>query len=255
MTGCPASRLSKASQVFRIKQDPSIQIETAYEKISYIQCHRSDIQPYRHQPADIPFLFRWQKRTVQVDQNNLAIIASGNAELGKELAEEMECSGCHGDTGISEDGEFPNLAGQRPAYIVKQLHDYKSGARATDTMQDFTEELDMKKMADLAAFYAAQKPAEMAGDIAPKLAVETDKARFMIACDKCHGIKGIGRGFDAPRLAGQQLDYLQSTMEAFRDGERANDHYERMRFIAKTITKDEIKALVKYYAMKPEDDD
>ena len=190
--------------------------------------------------------FKWTKDT-------LAIIASGNIELGKELAEEFECSGCHGETGISEDGEFPNLAGQRPAYIVKQLFDYKSGARATDTMQDFAEELDMKKMADLAAFYAAQKPAKMAGDIAPKLAVETDKARYIVACDKCHGIKGVGRGFDVPRLAGQQLDYLQSTMEAFREGERSNDHYKRMRFIAKTITKDEIKALVKYYAMTAEE--
>ncbi len=191
--------------------------------------------------------FKWSK-------SSLAIIASGDAELGAELAEEMECSECHGEKGISEDGEFPNLAGQTAAYTVKQLFDYKSGARATDTMQDFTEELDMKKMADLAAFYAKQKPAEMLGaDKAPKLAVETDKPRLMIACDKCHGIKGVGRGFDIPRLAGQQKAYFLSTMEAFKEGERTNDHYKRMRFIAKTITDDEVKALANYYSMKGED--
>ncbi len=189
--------------------------------------------------------FKWTKDT-------LAIIASGNAELGAELAEELECSECHGDKGISEDGEFPNLAGQRPAYLVKQLFDYKTGARDTDTMQDFTEELDLKKMADLAAFYAKQKPAAMAGDKAPKLAVETDKARFIVACDQCHGIRGVGRGFDAPRIGGQQADYLATTLEAFRTGERKNDHYGRMRLVSKAMTKEETKELVAYYAMKEE---
>ena len=39
-------------------------------------------------------------------------------------------------------------------------------------------------------------------------------------------------------------------MTAYREGERANDHYARMRFIAGQLTEEEIVELANYYAAK-----
>jgi cytochrome c553 len=44
------------------------------------------------------------------------------------------CMACHGPTGRgNEPAKFPALRGQQSVYIVKQLNDYASGARATGT--------------------------------------------------------------------------------------------------------------------------
>ncbi len=39
------------------------------------------------------------------------------------------CSGCHGPSGIGTSDLIPNLAGQKKAYMVKQLMDFQRGAR------------------------------------------------------------------------------------------------------------------------------
>lgn len=42
------------------------------------------------------------------------------------------CMACHGPTGRgNEPGKFPALRGQQSVYVMKQLHDYASGARTT----------------------------------------------------------------------------------------------------------------------------
>ena len=47
---------------------------------------------------------------------------------------------CHGAQGMS-DGNSPNLAGQYPEVIIKQLHDYKSGDRSSAFMQTIAQKL------------------------------------------------------------------------------------------------------------------
>jgi hypothetical protein len=42
------------------------------------------------------------------------------------------CGECHGLDGVSPAARFPSLAGQRPAYIVKQVRDFRDGRRAND---------------------------------------------------------------------------------------------------------------------------
>ena len=58
--------------------------------------------------------------------------ANGNAVAGK--AEATLCAGCHGATGVSHDDMFPNLAGQRYGYLVKQLEAFRDGARKSPLM-------------------------------------------------------------------------------------------------------------------------
>ena len=46
----------------------------------------------------------------------------------------QQCSMCHGAQGMS-DGNAPNLAGQYPEVVIKQLYDYKRGDRSSAFMQ------------------------------------------------------------------------------------------------------------------------
>ena len=46
----------------------------------------------------------------------------------------LGCAGCHGAAGKSMIPTYPNLNGQKAAYLVKQLKDFQSGARKDSTM-------------------------------------------------------------------------------------------------------------------------
>jgi cytochrome c553 len=52
---------------------------------------------------------------------------------------------------------FPRLAGQYESYLLRALHDYKSGARANPMMMGFASTLSEQDMKDVAAFYSSQK--------------------------------------------------------------------------------------------------
>lgn len=182
-----------------------------------------------------------------------AIVNSGNPENGRKLV--AQCAGCHGDKGVSPTPLFPSLAGQLATYTYKQLKDYKDGKRADNPMMSgLAKPLDDQKMADLAAFYAAQPlPSEAPSGSDPEHNAQTlvwkgDGKRLIPPCASCHGRAGQGNIVDVPALAGQQASYFSQTMQAFKTGKRANDSYKRMRLIANELTDEEIKALAAYYA-------
>ena len=50
---------------------------------------------------------------------------AADAAAGKTKA--AMCGACHGAEGISSIPMYPNLAGQKSMYIVKQLKDFKTG--------------------------------------------------------------------------------------------------------------------------------
>src|SRR5262245_62694005 len=47
---------------------------------------------------------------------------------------------CHGAQGLSA-SDAPNLAGQYPAVVIKQLHDYKNGNRSSAIMEALAKNL------------------------------------------------------------------------------------------------------------------
>ncbi len=83
------------------------------------------------------------------------VAAAGDAAAGK--AKAAVCGACHGPDGNSPNPLWPNLAGQKPAYIVKQLKDFKSGARKDPVMAPMAAPLNAQDMENLAAFFASQK--------------------------------------------------------------------------------------------------
>ena len=80
--------------------------------------------------------------------------AAADAAAGKTKA--ASCIGCHGMTGISTNPLWPNLAGQHEAYLVKQMKDFKSGARKDPNMNALMTPLSESDMADIAAFFSSQ---------------------------------------------------------------------------------------------------
>lgn len=68
------------------------------------------------------------------------------------------------------------------------------------------------------------------------------------ACVTCHGARGEGNGFDAPRLAGLPAGYLQKQMEDYAAGLRA---HELMRDVARFLDSSERMQVARYYAALP----
>ena len=198
---------------------------------------------------DAPFV--WSRAS-------LDLIASGDSVRGEEIAGKVRCSKCHGETGVSEDDETPSIAGQVRAYTYKQLVDYKTGLRDSSDMAKAVRKLSHQDMADLAAYFATQTPEPPAAtEPVPRLVAFGDESRLLLPCAVCHGEKGEGWGDQVPSLAGQKIDHLIETMTAYRTGERANDEFARMRFIAGQLTPDEINEVALHYAAArvEEDDD
>lgn len=81
--------------------------------------------------------------------------AAGDAAAGK--AKSAVCAACHGPDGNSTNPMWPKLAGQHAPYMVKQLKDFKSGARKDPVMAPMAAPLSEKDMENLAAYYASQK--------------------------------------------------------------------------------------------------
>jgi cytochrome c553 len=68
------------------------------------------------------------------------------------------------------------------------------------------------------------------------------------ACATCHGARGEGNGFDAPRLAGLPRGYLQKQLEDYAAGLRA---HAVMRDVARFLDSAERVRVADYYAARP----
>jgi len=187
----------------------------------------------------------------------IELIAKGDAKNGEKLAKAHKCKKCHGDTGISDEDDTPSIAGQPAAYHVKQMYDYKEGIRNEKSMAKKAKKLSMAEIADIAAWYAKQKPEPSlsGGKKPPTLVTKGDMKRLLLPCSVCHGKEGQGYGYEAPALAGQKREHFVDLLTAFKDRDRENDHYQRMRFIAGQLTEKEIEELADFYAAKPSEEE
>jgi len=82
-----------------------------------------------------------------------SVQAGGDAAKGAELA--VDCADCHGDDGLGDE-DIPAIAGMDAAKQLKELMDFKSGAREDEEedMVDSVADLSEQDMADLAAYFA-----------------------------------------------------------------------------------------------------
>src|SRR5574343_765893 len=177
--------------------------------------------------------------------------------LANDLARAEEIVGgrcflCHGLNGESASAVFPRLAGQHSEYIAKQLADFKSGKRASDTMKPQAEELTPAEMKSLGAFFQAKivgpRPARDQELLAVGKYVFNRGNQFsgLPACSTCHGAKGLGTP-QLPRLAGQHPRYTEDQLKQFNSRERTNDNAV-MHTVTSKLTEFERNAVAEYIA-------
>lgn len=69
----------------------------------------------------------------------------------------MACIGCHGENGISNNPEWPSLAGQKKEYVKNQLGAFKSGARKNAIMEPMAQTLSDEDIEAVAQYLSDMK--------------------------------------------------------------------------------------------------
>lgn len=162
------------------------------------------------------------------------------------------CFLCHGMEGESASPVFPRLAGQHAEYIAKQLGDFKSGKRKSDTMKPQSEELTSTEMKALGAFFQSKKATSNAAQDIDLVAVgkyvfnRGNQFSGLPSCASCHGGKGYGTP-QLPRLAGQHPRYIEDQLKQFNKRERTNDNAV-MHTVASRLSELETHAVAEYIA-------
>ena len=67
------------------------------------------------------------------------------------------CAACHGAEGISANDLWPNLAGQKGKYLVKQIKAFKSGERKDPSMAPMVAALTDADIENIAAHLSSLK--------------------------------------------------------------------------------------------------
>jgi cytochrome c553 len=174
--------------------------------------------------------------------------------IGRGATLALNCTMCHGAQGMSG-SDAPNLAGQYPEVVIKQMRDYRSGKRASPIMEQIGKALSDQQIADLAAYYAYLPKARTApttyDETLPALVRVGDPLRNIAPCISCHG--GVDQKFGTPWLEGMPKSYLVAQLAAFASGARRNDSQAQMRNMARAMTPVEIEEVAAFYARKASD--
>ena len=144
----------------------------------------------------------------------------------------------------------PSLAGQPAIYLHWQLILFRDGRRKDPQMTPLAAPLTDADMAELSAWYAAQKP--VAPPRVPLTASEAEAGRALAErhfCFACHGTALEGREY-APRLAALHLEYLTSQLRRFKAGTRG-DLDGAMTTAAQPLSEEAIGELARFIAGSP----
>ncbi|GAA4336559.1 c-type cytochrome [Pigmentiphaga soli] len=184
-------------------------------------------------------------------ERSMADLRSSTGSVGRGATLALNCTMCHGVQGASI-SNAPNLAGQYPEVVIKQLLDYKSGQRRSAIMQALTANLSDRDIRDLAAYYAYLPKARTApttyDESLPALVRVGAPLRNIAPCISCHG--GVDQKLGAPWIEGMPREYLVEQLQAFRAGTRRNDAEAQMRNMARPMTDAEIEEVAAFYARK-----
>lgn len=180
----------------------------------------------------------------------LTLIAEDKFDLrnGRDVNE--VCAGCHGEFGQGgKDGEYPRIAGQPMAYIVKQMHLFRDRKLDNMAMLEYVNPRDFPEedVYDVSAYIARIElltqlpPIDESKEFDPlerlQLAKrvlniprteegdpEKGRVTYNKECRSCHGTDGWGRpDRDVPMLAGQHTKFLLRQIDKYRQGIRLHD--------------------------------
>jgi cytochrome c553 len=133
---------------------------------------------------------------------------------------------------------MPIIWGQQSNYLYKELHDYHSGQRYNAIMAPLVKAYDLPELRKLAGYFTAKTWPAQQTNVAAAAAPPT-----ATMCKACHGQNFEGTQA-APRLAGQNYDYLLAAMDDFATGQRTNNL--DMPGFMKSLTEDQRQAIAHY---------
>lgn len=156
------------------------------------------------------------------------------------------CANCHGEDGISKTPEVPNLAGQNPAYLLEQIRKFGTGERKDPFMQGLIKVLKDDERLQVAAYYSSIPVPPSKADAAK---AAQGRVLFTKLCVRCHGEQARGAEL-FPRLAGQKVPYLQTSITRYRDGTGIRNN-QLMSIATAPLKNDDIVAVANYLTQLP----
>ncbi|HWN55810.1 MAG TPA: c-type cytochrome [Methylomirabilota bacterium] len=170
--------------------------------------------------------------------------SAADLEAGRRKSE--PCAACHGRDGNSTIPGTPSLAGQPLFFTHWQLIKYRDGRRKDPQMSPFAQSLSDTDMADLAAYYEAQRPRQRPATIDGAKVAAGRELAALHHCTSCHKAGLVGQQ-QVPRLAGQDFDYLLKLLRGFKT-KTASDLDGTMTMAAQPLQEQDVLNLVHFMA-------
>jgi cytochrome c553 len=186
------------------------------------------------------------------------LVVAAACWAGPLLAGEMSaairnCGWCHGTSGQGY-ANAPRLAGQRPAYLERQLISFHNHSRDNPASKQYmwgaVEGLDPLLARNLAIYFSTVAPKAahdgqlQLADIGRGIFEEGLPELNIASCAACHGPNAEGIR-DIPRLGGLSYNYLRRRLGQWGEGYHATAQFP-MPEISKKLAPQEIEALASY---------
>jgi cytochrome c553 len=179
---------------------------------------------------------------------------------GKTLASELGCIGCHGEQGMVENEETPNIGGQDWGYLMQQLRsfadldprtrdDYPDFARYHFGMERNVKPLTYDERNLLATYFSSFS-------CVPENVPDPDSVPNEVKkCARCHGLFGVNLKPGIPDLSGQKASYIIKQLRAFRASRLGANpmaqeqprYHSEMEQQAYPLSDDQIEEIAKYF--------
>jgi len=173
--------------------------------------------------------------------------ATPNPQQGMRLFQ--ICAECHGPQGGGDaSGWPPEIAGQHPRVLAKELTDFRAGLRRYDPMERIAGHHVLHTTQDIAdvAAYVASLPPSTTTALGEGRSLERGGRLYAGRCQWCHG--GQGEGSDqrfVPRVAGQQYEYLLRQLHDTAGARRPNMRAQHLRLL-ESVDMEDLVGLARY---------
>jgi len=174
------------------------------------------------------------------------IVFSGPA-LGDASQHTPMCIGCHGADGIGVMPDVPIIAGIKAEVQENALRAYQDGGRKCappDVMCQIMSSLTEDDITELAVLFA-EMPYKPAGEEFDAALAAKGEEINEVNCGFCHGTQEPGDP-GSSIVHGQRIAYLRYVMQQYAAGER--EQPPPMEAAVKSLTPEQIEAIVNYYA-------